>query len=312
MNHLGQPEVHVLMGTFNGASFLEAQLESLSRQTHRNWRLTCSDDGSTDSTLDTLSRFAARSDRPVMIAKGPRQGFSRNFLSLVLGLAEPAGLIAFADQDDIWLPEKLERAVKQIGAFDARQPVIYGSATWIWDSETDHRQSTPALRRPPTFANALIENFATGNTMVLNSAAVTLLREATHRIGSVYAHDWWSYALLSGSGAHVIFDDAPTVLYRQHRQNEIGAGESFWKRQRRNLAVADGRYRTKVGQNVSALSAVVDMLTPENARLLAAFAAARDARRPISRLRRMLDSGVYRQSRRDMVGFWGATLLGKV
>ena len=304
--------VHILLGAYNGAAHLPAQLESFAAQIHGAWRLTISDDGSTDDTRRIASDFATGREGWVSLIVGPRKGFAENFLSMVRALPDDPGCIAFSDQDDVWAPEKLARGVDALSIVGDDRPALYGSAAWIWGARTDARRKTPTLRRPPSFANALVENFATGNTMMLNPAAARLLRDASRRIGPVFAHDWWAYSLISGAGGRVIYDDEPTILYRQHQGNEIGAGETFWRRQLRNLSVADGRYRRKTGQNLTALSAVTDLLTPESRAMLDAFAAARDASPAPLRLARVMKSGVHRQFRRDSIGFLAAAFLGKV
>lgn len=301
--------VHILMGIRNGAAFLPEQLQSLAAQTCPDWRLTCSDDGSTDGSPALVQAFAATVRQPVTIRPGPQKGFAENFLSLVRDLPDDTGPVAFADQDDIWLPEKLARALSSLPD-DA--PALYGAATVIWTPHLNLQRPTAPLRHPPCFANALVENFATGNTMVLNPQAALLLRDASRRLGPVYAHDWWAYAFLSGIGARMVYDPQPCLLYRQHQANEIGAGETFLKRQRRNLAVGQGLYRKKVGQNLAALQSLGGQLTPENSATLAAFSAARAAPNPLARSFRLWRSGVFRQSRRDMAGLLAAALLGKV
>ncbi len=302
-------QIHILMGIRNGAAFLGEQLDSLASQTHRDWRLTCSDDGSTDGSPDLVRGFAETTEQRVEVIKGPQQGFSENFLSMVRALPDDTGPVAFADQDDIWLSEKLERA---LASLPVDGPALYGAATYIWTPDLNREKPTAPLRRPPCFANALVENYATGNTMVLNAPAALLLRDVSRKVGPLYAHDWWAYAYLSGIGARLVYDPRPCLKYRQHLSNEIGAGETFLKRQRRNLAVGQGLYRKKVGQNLVALAAMEDDLTLGNRSILASFAAARDSVNPLRRLFGIWQSGVFRQSYSDMAGFLAAGALGKV
>lgn len=302
-------KVHILMGVYNGEAYLPAQLDSIAAQDHVDWRLTCSDDGSSDESRAVIAEFTRSVSQQVVIRDGPRKGFSENFLSMLRELPDDTGHVAFADQDDIWLPGKLTRALERL---PSDRPALYGAATLVWTPATGAIRPTPPVRRPPCFANALIENVATGNTMVLNPPAARFLRDASQRIGAVYSHDWWTYALMTGAGHAVIYDDNPCMRYRQHAANEIGAGETFLKRQRRNWSVGRGLYRRKVGQNVDALSAISDLLTSENRAMLATFAEARDRSGPLARVVGLWRSGVFRQSRRDMVGFLGAGLSGLV
>ncbi|MEM7544184.1 MAG: glycosyltransferase [Pseudomonadota bacterium] len=300
------------MGVRNGAAHLGEQLQSIADQTHREWQLTMSDDGSDDDSTQIAEAFAADWSNRVAVSSGPQKGFAENFLSMVRGLPDEPGFVAFSDQDDVWMSEKLSRGMAALSAVDGGLPALYGSASYIWNVAAGTRVETPPLRRPASFANALVENFATGNTMILNPAAARLLRDASRNIEEVYAHDWWAYALISGCGGRVIHDREPTLLYRQHPDNEIGAGETLLRRIRRDIAVADGRYERKVGQQIRALRQCENLLTAENAAVLDAFASARTSSPALRRFSRIARSGVYRQSMGDSIGFYIAALIGKV
>ena len=99
-----QPHVAILMCTLNGERFLKEQLDSFTTQTHQDWTLWVSDDGSTDQTLEILRATQAEwgADR-LKIVEGPRKGFARNFLSLACRAEIEAEYFAFSDQDDVWL-----------------------------------------------------------------------------------------------------------------------------------------------------------------------------------------------------------------
>ena len=109
------PLVAILMGTMNGAQFLPEQLDSLAAQTHQNWFLIASDDGSTDDTIRILKAYQAKWPAGKLIIKeGPKQGFCVNFLSMACDSAIRAEYYAFCDQDDVWLPTKLVVALQNI------------------------------------------------------------------------------------------------------------------------------------------------------------------------------------------------------
>ena len=103
----------ILLCTLNGARFLPAQLSSLGRQRFRNWRLFVSDDGSTDETLSIISNYQReKGGASVVVREGPRQGVVRNFLGLACDACISADYFAYSDQDDIWEPDKLSRAIE--------------------------------------------------------------------------------------------------------------------------------------------------------------------------------------------------------
>lgn len=298
------------MGVLNGADHLRAQLASIAAQRHRNWHLRCSDDGSRDGSIGILRAFAVNHPGRVSILSGPGSGFAENYLFLLRTLPREAGHVAFADQDDIWLPDKLSRALSAIGHTAA--PTLYCGRRLIWYPETDRRLQSPATIRPCTLRNALVENIAPGNTIVLNPAAAALARMAARRTGSVFAHDWWLYQLITAAGGRVQHDNGPAqVLYRQHRHNRIGAGRGWKAQTRRKRGVLQGDYAGRITANIAALRGVEDLLTPSARHLIAAFDGARHLP-PLGRLAALRGLAPYRQRFRDNLGLWGAASLGRI
>lgn len=308
MQVISAERVTILMGLYRGASYLDTQLQSLLAQEYPHWDLIVGDDGGGDAGVEILARFARRAPRHrVRLRPGPGQGFAANYLRLLADLPAETGPVALADQDDIWLPGKLARA--QACLNDAR-PVLYCSRRWVWGGAGGHERPSRAYGSPG-FANALIENVAPGNTIVLNGAAARLARRAARRVEGVYAHDWWLYQLLTGAGARVVIDPIPTLLYRQHGGNALGAGERWRSMMRNKLQVMQGLYARRIGQNLKALMCCRDLLTPEARLQLELFDQARRAPLP-TRLALLNRARVYRQGRLSGLGFWGAACLGRI
>lgn len=303
--------ITILMGTYNGARFLEAQLSSIARQNHANWHLCCSDDGSTDETSAVINRFATQMSGQVTLLDGPRSGFCANYMNMIRTLPSTSGYVSFADQDDIWLPDKLSRGRVALEGAQGT-PTLYCTRRWNWFPDQAQRNVTAPPRHPCTFQNALIENVASGNTIMLNPAAALLAKKAAEFIPPVFAHDWWLYLLITGVGGQVIFDvGPPTILYRQHGLNLIGAGQGPRSQVQRKMAVMRGAFAARIQGNLDALNAITHLLTPKNRRILAHFEHARRARL-VPRLRSFARSGAYRQSRTGTLGFWGAASLGHI
>lgn len=213
--------VNVLLATYNGARFLREQLESLRSQTHGPHLVTVRDDGSTDCTVCILSEWAA-SGLEISLSSGACAGAARNFLTLLANADGGCDYFAFCDQDDVWLPDKLERAVAAVGGCRSDGPVMYCSRAELVDEELGHLSYSRVPRRIG-FANALVENVALGCTMVLNRYARDLVcRRLPQR---AIMHDWWCYLVVSAFG-RVIYDERPTVRYRQHGGNVFGAAPS--------------------------------------------------------------------------------------
>lgn len=301
------PDGVILLGLHNGACWLAEQLDSFAAQQGVRWRLLASDDGSTDGTCDIVRAFAqAQPAAQVTLIDGLQRGPGQNFLHLLRQTPADAGFVALSDQDDVWLPGKLARALAMLGGADDGVPSLYCGRTIICDRTLRQVGLSPLFVRPPSFRNALTQSIGGGNTMVLNRAGLALARAAAAEAGPIVMHDWWLYQLVSGAGGRVIYDAEPQVLYRQHGGNQVGANASLAARARRMRMLARGVLRDWNDINIAALRASGHRLTPENLALLEAFAAARalPLRQRLPALRAL---GLYRQTRAgEMSYFWAA------
>ena len=302
--------VAILMASYNGARFLRDQLDSIAAQDHDDWSLHVSDDGSHDPTLGIVAAFARdHPGRRIVWRKGPARGSTANFLSLLRDPAIRADHFAFADQDDVWLPGKLTRAVAML-APHADTPALYGSRTWIAAEDLTIRGPSPLPRRAPGFRNALVQSLAGGNTMVLNARARRIALMAGPAEGAA-CHDWWLYQLVSGAGGRVVFDRVPTLLYRQHDGNQIGANLSFHARLRRLSGLFRGRFAEWNRANANALLQAAPLLTQENRACLDAFIRLR-RNRGLAALRGLRAAGLCRQSRAGDLSLAVAAMIGRV
>jgi glycosyltransferase involved in cell wall biosynthesis len=213
-----RPKVVVLMSTYNGERYVVEQLESILKQLPSDGRILVRDDGSWD---ETRARVEAIGDARIELSCGTNLGFGASFLTLLTIAPADADLVMFADQDDVWLPGKIERAWQHLCEFGSR-PALYGSAQMLADEQLRPLRPTPCWPRLPSFEAALVENFITGCTAAINRSALALLRHAGVP-PSVRFHDWWLYLVVSAFG-QVVFDPTPTLLYRQHGENQIGYG----------------------------------------------------------------------------------------
>jgi len=304
--------VVVVLATWNGAAHLAQQLQSFRDQTLRPERLIISDDGSRDATPGLLARFAASDPGfAVDIFEGPHCGVAQNFLHLLQRVPERTEVVALSDQDDVWLPDKTARGMRLLAAVPAGQPALLGGRSLVCDARLENRQPSPMLRASPTFRHALVQNFAGGNTMMLNRAGVDLVRAAATEARRVVVHDWWIYQLISGAGGVVLVDAEPGLLYRQHAGNQIGANVGVRAQVRRLRWMLHGRFRRWNVINLRALGASAHRFTPENRALLDDFARLQRAGfwARIALLRRM---GLYRQGLEGKLSLWLAVVLGKI
>jgi glycosyltransferase involved in cell wall biosynthesis len=288
------PKVAILLGTFCGQQYLAHQLDSFATQTHSNWEVWASDDGSTDDTLAILERF--RENWPagrLSVHAGPAKGFVSNFLALTCNSAIQADYYAYSDQDDIWESNKLERALLWLDSVPDGIPALYCARTKLVDSNNREIGLSPLFRNP-RFANALVQSIAGGNTMVFNNAARALLRQAGAQLPVVF-HDWWVYMSVTGCGGKIFFDQIPALRYRQHDGNVVGVNSSWGARLQRMRKLWQGQHRKWNEDNIAALRKLENKLTPENRNILNHFAKARE-KSLIPRLIHLAYSGVSRQT----------------
>jgi glycosyltransferase involved in cell wall biosynthesis len=299
----------VLLATKDGARHLMAQLDSIAAQS--DWGridLVASDDGSSDGTLTLLAEAAAKWRRGRFeVVTGPGRGFAENFRSLLQREATTP-FVAFSDQDDIWLASKLSVAAGALG--DAESPALYCGRTLLVSADDRPMGMSPLFTRQAGFANALVQSIAGANTMVLNRAGFALARQAALRSGFV-SHDWLCYQIVSGAGGRVVYDPVPQVRYRQHGENLVGANTGWRARLDRLRRAWGGRFVDWNDRNVATLTQVHELLTPEARERLAAFDSARHGALG-DRLRRLRQSGVYRQTLGGQVSLWAAAVLGKL
>jgi glycosyltransferase involved in cell wall biosynthesis len=253
--------ITVLLATYNGSQWLVEFLDSLAAQTVSQWRLLIRDDGSSDATLNILRAAAGRDSRLMIVTDAAgRLGASGSFGRLMqhaLANNPAAGAphyFAFADQDDVWLPGKLERQLAAIQELEAQRgphmPLLVHSDLTVVDHElrTIHRSHTVlarlARRSPSSQAlrTLLAHNFVTGCATLFNRS---LLEAATPLPPEAALHDWWLACCAAALG-DIRYLDEPLVLYRQHGANQVGAGREVFSLRR--LLRARGTLRRGVAQ----------------------------------------------------------------
>ena len=287
-----RPIVSVILATYNGERFLSEQLESLTLQTRCPDRLVLRDDGSTDHSVELVRVWADRNGVALQQVTGPRLGPTRSFLT-ALRVAEPADLYLFCDQDDVWQPCKIDRALNLVPWGDDVAPTLCATRLEV----VDERLNPLRLSSLPTglsFSSAACESLLTGCTMAFNATFRELVVRALPEQAQM--HDWWCYLLSTGAnGATLHFDPIPTVLYRQHGGNALGAGPVGWSALRARVLRFVGRnsaVRSRQLQEFAMLHGAG--LTPEASEILCQLLAAKHGLIP--RLRAVFTTPIRRQT----------------
>ncbi|MFN3386799.1 MAG: glycosyltransferase family 2 protein [Candidatus Thermochlorobacter sp.] len=222
-------KVCVLLSTYNGETYLAEQLESIFRQEQVALSLYVRDDGSQDRTWQILSDYA-RQYRHLRLFRGENLGAAKSFFWLLEHADAAADYFSFSDQDDVWHPDKLARALAYLSQADDSAPLLYFSRFEIVDAQLRHLAYSPRARRLG-FANALVQNQATGCTMVFNRTLRSLILSALPE--RTIMHDWWIYLVASAFGT-LLYDETPTLKYRQHTQNAIGTSVTLLNKMQRH------------------------------------------------------------------------------
>jgi glycosyltransferase involved in cell wall biosynthesis len=243
----------ILLSTYNGAAFLAPLLKSLEAQTFEDWVLVWRDDGSTDETPALMRRWGAAQGvrfRPVTEPAG-NLGVTNSFMTLLRAAGEVSAA-AFADQDDVWLPEKLGWAIAMLEAQPSATPALYCARQILVDGRLHRTGLSPSLAGDAGFPASLTQNIATGNTVVLNAAAITMI--AASKPPARTWHDWWCYLMVSAAGGTVLRDERAVILYRQHGDNTVGAAGAAPRRAWAALRRGPGAFMSGFRANVGALA----------------------------------------------------------
>lgn len=310
MARMNKASVTVLLALYRGAAFLQAQLDSIAAQAV-DWRLLVSDDDPGADAGAGIARHLARAHPGrVTLRAGPGQGAAANFMAMLAALPAEPGFIALSDQDDVWLADKLPRALATLQGAGGR-PALYCSRATICDAALRPLGLTPAPRHPPSFRHALVQNLVQGNTAVLNPAAAALARQAAQRAGQVVLHDWWLYQLLTGAGGQVIWDPRPSVLYRQHGDNVVGANAGLRGRLASAGRMLSGHHRDWSRATLHEMQRQRPLLTPEHRAVLEDFAVLCGPGAG-ARLRALRRGGFHRRDAPSQALLWVAAALGRV
>ncbi len=250
--------VTILLAVYNGEKYLKAQIESILSQSFEDFKIIIRDDGSTDQSVDIINYYCNEYPNKIFCISGAPTGSAKlNFAELLDNC--DADYIMFCDQDDVWLPTKIEKtlAAMQLAENGGKTPVLVHSDLKVVDQKLceiapSFFEFQKLFQNDITLPKLLVQNYVTGCTVMINRA----LRQKCGRIPpDCIMHDWW-LALIATLFGKLICINESTMLYRQHSDNQVGAkaayGIAFIKRK---LATLD-----KVRENYNATYAQAEGL----------------------------------------------------
>jgi rhamnosyltransferase len=222
------PKVAVLLAAYNGMQWIEEQLASILDQSAVDVTIYISIDPSTDGTEAWCAAYAAEHPGVLVLpAAGSFGGASRNFFRLIRDVdLEGYGFVAFADQDDVWHSNKLQRATQ---AIQARRVEAYSSnVTAFWPDGSTHMLDKA---QPQVAWDFLFEAAGPGCTYVMRKELVASLKASMLanwlQLQEVSLHDWYCYAFARSHGYRWYIDPEPSMDYRQHERNQVGANKGL-------------------------------------------------------------------------------------
>lgn len=271
------------MATYNGERYLEEQIRSILKQTYENWILFIRDDGSKDQTRSVIRKYASQVPEKIfwiqdVFSRGG--GAAGNFASILSWVTaqHDFSYFMFADQDDVWLETKIEKSLRllQQNETDRDLPLLVHTDMKVVDQDLtvrgtsffQYRAMNPDIVDLP---HLLIQNNVTGCTMLWNKALNRLLDLQSE---AVVMHDWW-IALTACMVGRILCLKEPTVLYRQHGSNVVGASRvnslGFIIKRMKNLAHVRKTLRMPTEQAAALLQCYGDLLTDAQKQVLRVF-----------------------------------------
>lgn len=234
------PKVDILLPTYNGADFIEAQIDSILGQTHTNIRLIIRDDYSQDHTVTIINEYVKRDSRVVFVKQPECNLGLVKSIEYLLNVSE-APFIMFSDQDDVWFPDKVSRFLEQALRLDQNIPMLIHSDCFVTD------QNLKILRlflgsKPLNYGlkYSLFHFYVQGSSTMINNR---LKEESLPFPENLYLHDRYLHIVSEIKGVRVYLDK-PLMWYRQHDKNLVGS-QSIIKKIIRNLALNQNFYLVK-------------------------------------------------------------------
>lgn len=301
-------KVQILLSTYNGESYVEEQINSLINQEYQNINIKIRDDGSKDRTIEILDELITTKEN-ISFIKGKNVGVIKSFFELLRDSNDSAEYFSFCDQDDFWEADKISRAISLLEKEEQAIPLMYCSRTTLVDQDLKVLGYSENPTKEITFANALVQNIATGCTVVINKKAKELIVKEFPN--AVVMHDWWFYIVVSAFGK-VVFDHESKILYRQHSNNTVGAATSLlskWSKRIR-MFLKKGNMKEVSMQALEFERIHGAQLDPIKKQILNHFITSRN--RFVQRLKYSIFGETYRQDFLDNIIFKILIIINKI
>lgn len=246
--------IDILMAVYNGEKYLKKQLQSIEKQTYKNWRLIIRDDGSTDRSMEIAEKFCHKfEDGKVILLKNdvPSGSAKSNFMRLIQD--SEAEYTMFADQDDYWMENKVKLTLAAMRHAERENgkamPMLVHSDLCVTDADLNVISRSffnyQKLPKAVKLNQLLVQNSVTGCTVMINRALRDYLKVAEDA-DKIVMHDYFA-ALIAEVFGKIIFIDRPLMKYRQHGDNSVGASKATsFKYLSQRLAAGKKQFRHRM------------------------------------------------------------------
>ncbi|MDO4343737.1 MAG: glycosyltransferase family 2 protein [Eubacteriales bacterium] len=267
-----KPVICILLSTYNGEKYLEQQLDSIFAQTFENFILFVRDDGSSDHTTTILNAYQKKYPERMHIIPNPEKknlGYMASFWVLLSECAS-ADYYAFCDQDDVWLPYKLENAVSLLKEEDQQLPVLYFCNYEYCDADLNPLHPAPAVSMPITLKDVLFYTPAFGFSIVINDTLRQMALSTSSR--ERLPHDGWVQKIAAACGK-ILYDPRIAAYYRRHDKAVTASNKQLFS------LIHHWLFHDILGSSMKENHYVLDcfaeeyaaLLDPDNKRLLTLF-----------------------------------------
>jgi len=287
-------KIAVILCIKDGESFLSDQLNSIGLQKGVEIDLYVKNNLSVDNSKAILERFINESPHiNVRVFKGDENHYANSFIDLALKIDINYNYYAFCDQDDIWLRDHLFTSIDLISDYQ-NVPSLSCSRTFLINEKGENIGKSILFKKSPSFRNALVQSIAGANTMVFNRKAFQLLSNLNTK-KHIVSHDWIIYLLVSVFDGVIIYNQNPTVQYRQHSKNKIGSNKGFLSKLVRIRMALKGEFNNYSKSNLEQLRDLKN-ISAEKKLVLRYFEKYIHSKKFLIRFVNLFKSGVYRQS----------------
>lgn len=279
-------KVCILLAAYNGAAYIRQQIDSILQQDYPNIQLVLSDDGSRDGTQEILAEYEAKyPDKVIWHQSGKRFGKAQTHFMHLLRTFHDAPYIMFSDQDDVWHPDKVSKTLEKMREIetDSTVPALVHTDLRVVDQDLNVKaqsfcEYSNINGNRLQLNQMLVQDVVTGCTVMINHALGALVGEAVPD-DAVVMHDWWLGILVAACGVAGFLNE-PTIDYRQHGSNSVGAQKVrsiryLWKRLSSRKKMHD-MLTDAAAQAEAFLQCYGHLLETKDRKLLEVFASTKD------------------------------------